>query len=321
MRQSRPRRRVRTAILAFGFSATVGLLAVEGLVRVFCDEPVQPRFVVDSGFGVRANQANARTSHIAPGEYDVAIRTNSSGMRGLREYPLERAAGVLRVVVLGDSFAFGHGVNDEEVVSARLEERLGQEVPGGAEVLNLAVSGFGEAEELITWRRKAAAYRPDVVVVFYFENDVGNNLVSGLFTLGRGGEPVPTGAEFLPGSRLQERLLAFPPTRFLFEHSRARNLLRNRLSATVLARATRGARARDVPRHHSGGDRADEGAARGARPGRARRRRPADLLRRPGRTYPRLQLSARAGGARAPRGRPRGRSGVPRAREIGRAHV
>jgi len=211
----------------------IALLLTELLVRIVFDEPVQPRYVIDPGYGVRANQPNVRTRHYVPGDYDVQISTNSAGMRGQREYPLDRIPGRRRVLMLGDSFTFGYGVNDDEVVSAVLEDLLNARAPGSAEVINLAVSGFGQSEELVTWESRAKAYRPDTVVLFYFDNDIGNNAVSGLYRVGADGELVRTGASFLPGSKLQERMFAFAPTRWLFEHSEAWNLIRNRLSSVV----------------------------------------------------------------------------------------
>jgi lysophospholipase L1-like esterase len=231
--RQKPSRSVRLALVASLGGLAVALLLVEGLVRLAFDEAVQPRYVIDPGYGVRANQPNVRTRHYVPGDYDVAISTNSAGMRGPREYPVERVPGKRRILVLGDSFTFGYGVNDDEVVSAVLEDLLNERASASAEVLNLAVSGFGQAEELVTWENRGKAYRPDVVVLFYFENDIGNNAVSRLYQPGPDGLPVRTGADFLPGSSLQERLFAFPPTRWLFEHSEAWNLVRNRLSSLV----------------------------------------------------------------------------------------
>jgi lysophospholipase L1-like esterase len=227
------------ALVTILIGLVAALLLTEAAVRLFFDEAVQPRYVVNSGYGVRANQPNVRTRHYVPGDYDVQISTNSAGMRGRREYPVERTTGTRRVLMLGDSFTFGYGVNDDEVVSAVLEDLLDARMPGGAEIINLAVSGFGQAEELVMWREKAKAYRPDVVVLFYFDNDIGNNAVSQLFRLDANGVPERTGTEYLPGSDLQESMFAFAPTRWLFEHSEAWNLVRNRLSSLVQRRILR----------------------------------------------------------------------------------
>ncbi len=209
-------------------------LASEVLARLFFDEPVLPRFVTDPGYGVRWNTARVDTRHYVPGEYDVRVTTNAVGLRGPREYPVARTPGTRRILLLGDSFTFGFGVEDDEVVSAALEHRLNATAPAnGAEVINMAVSGFGQAEELVTWQARGRQYRPDVVVILYFDNDIGNNAVAGLFAVQADGAVIRTGAEYLPGARLQESLYAIPPLRWLFEHSAAWNLIRNRLSELV----------------------------------------------------------------------------------------
>jgi lysophospholipase L1-like esterase len=222
------------AILSMLIGLAVALVLVEVLVRIFFDEPVQPRFVMDGGYGVRANQPHVQTRHYVPGEYDVRITTNSAGMRGQREYTLEKPAGVRRILILGDSFSHGYGVEDAEVVSVLLEDMLNQRAQGRKyEVINLSVSGFGQAEELITYRARGRQYVPDIVILFFFENDIGNNAISRLFELTPQGTVRPSGRAFLPGVRTREVLYAIAPTRWLFEHSEAWNLIRNRLSALV----------------------------------------------------------------------------------------
>ncbi|MBL8202135.1 MAG: SGNH/GDSL hydrolase family protein [Chromatiales bacterium] len=233
-RARRPRRWF-VALLSVLVGLLLAALATEALTRLFFDEAVQPRFVVDSGYGVRWNQSGIDTRHYVPGDYDVRITTNSAGMRGPREYALERPPGVQRVMILGDSFAFGYGVEDGEVVSAVLEGLLDARRPGAGrhEVVNLAVSGFGQAEELVTWEQRGRAWRPDVVALFYFDNDIGNNAVSQLYAENADGTVTRTGNAYLPGAKLQERLYRIPPVRWLFEHSEAWNLIRNRLSILV----------------------------------------------------------------------------------------
>jgi len=228
---SAPRRWLAGTILSLiGF--VLAVLTTEVLTRVFFDEPVQPRFVVDSGYGVRWNQARVDTRHYVPKEYEVRVTTNSVGMRGPREYAMEKATGTRRIVLFGDSFTFGFGVEDQDVVSAALERQLSS-TGSPAEVLNMGVSGFGQAEELVTWQERGRRYRPDAVVILYVDNDIGNNVVAQLFGVQPDGSVTRTGREFLPGSRLQERLFSIGPVRWLFEHSQAWNLVRSRLSGLV----------------------------------------------------------------------------------------
>ncbi len=214
----------------------VALLIAEGIVRLFFPESILPRFVIDGGYGVRANQPNIVTRHYVPGDYDVTISTNSAGMRGVREYSIEKPAGVHRIAVIGDSFIFGFGANDNEVISAVLEKALNKNASRNGlryEVINLSVSGFGQAEQLITYRELIRNYDLDYVILFYFSNDIGNNAVSGLFTVDSNTEIQRTDASYLPGVKAREFLYGVPAIRWLFTHSQAWNLVRNRLSALV----------------------------------------------------------------------------------------
>jgi hypothetical protein len=97
------------------------------------------------------------------------VHSNSAGMRGRREYPLEPGE-PLRIVALGDSFTFGQCVGDEETFAARLEQRI---APG--EVLNLAVHGYGHDQMLLRLREQGLAYRPDWILLGFFNADVDRN--------------------------------------------------------------------------------------------------------------------------------------------------
>jgi hypothetical protein len=61
------------------------------------------------------------------------VRTNSLGLRGA-EIPASKSAGRERILVLGDSYAFGYGVGDEDTFAAVLERELNAE-PGGRRVV------------------------------------------------------------------------------------------------------------------------------------------------------------------------------------------
>jgi hypothetical protein len=73
-------------------------------------------------------------------------------------------------VVIGDSYTFGEGVNDDQTYCADLERLL-----DGVEVLNLAVHGYGTDQQLLRLQLDGLAYRPDVVVLGYYEDDVARN--------------------------------------------------------------------------------------------------------------------------------------------------
>jgi lysophospholipase L1-like esterase len=68
--------------------------------------------------------------------------------------------------VLGDSFTWGHGVEDEQVYTRLLEKLL-----DGVEVLNFGLSASSTDQQLLILRRHVLPYRPDLVVVMVTRND------------------------------------------------------------------------------------------------------------------------------------------------------
>jgi hypothetical protein len=98
---------------------------------------------------------------------------NSSGYRGTALG--DRGASSKRILVAGDSVAFGTGVDDKETFAARLQ------APGSPfEVANLAVSGYGTDQELLKLENEGPALDPDVVVlsICLFNDHVDNALDS-----------------------------------------------------------------------------------------------------------------------------------------------
>jgi hypothetical protein len=86
----------------------------------------------------------------------VAVSVNARGCRG-REVARGRSEGRARIVLLGDSVAFGLGVGDGETFAALLDA-------DGPEVVNLAVQGYGPCQSLLRLEQQGLAYRPDAVV-------------------------------------------------------------------------------------------------------------------------------------------------------------
>jgi hypothetical protein len=85
------------------------------------------------------------------------VSINARGYRGALHGA--RRPGAERVVVLGDSIAFGLEVGDAETFAALLER------PREREVLNLAVQGWGTDQQALRLEREGLALRPDVVVL------------------------------------------------------------------------------------------------------------------------------------------------------------
>lgn len=96
----------------------------------------------------------------------IHVRINERGLRD-RDYSYEKPAGVFRILVLGDSFTWGYGVEQTDIFTEKLEAQFG----GRVEVINAGVSGYGTDQELIFLAREGLRYRPDLILVALSQND------------------------------------------------------------------------------------------------------------------------------------------------------
>ena len=106
------------------------------------------------------------------------VRVNSDGLRD-REHSLTPSPNILRIAVLGDSFAEAKEVNREEAFWAVMETGL-QECSilsnRQVEVINFGQSGFGSTQELLALRHRVWKYSPDVVLLAVVTgNDIADN--------------------------------------------------------------------------------------------------------------------------------------------------
>lgn len=197
------RRRRGLVVLAL---STIATLALVGLAELAARRALGREFVpglpmgrtVDATAGHDpdlgwANRPGLRTRIVAP-EFECSLTINSHGQRD-REHELEPAEGVYRIVLLGDSIAWGWGVDDGQEFATLVEGGFDRPV----EVVNLACPGYSTDQELLILERDGWRYEPDLVLLCFVLNDtVGNASLRGLgmpfakprFVLGPDGELV-----------------------------------------------------------------------------------------------------------------------------------
>lgn len=101
------------------------------------------------------------------------VRTNSEGLRAAAAYRRPKPPGVFRILLLGDSQAFGWGVDEADTLGAQLAASLRGTGEVEIEVVNAGVPGYNAAQESAWLRARGLAYEPDCVVVLYIANDLG----------------------------------------------------------------------------------------------------------------------------------------------------
>jgi hypothetical protein len=167
------RRRPRLFLVGFSIFAILAVLVVaEFAVRLVLPQwaPTRAERVVfwaydpQLGWAHRPNQQGQFTHP----DFSVAVQINSQGLRD-REHDLRRSD-KKRMMILGDSFGWGFGVEQEDRFSEILERRQPD-----WEIINASVSGYSTDQEYLFVKDRGVAYRPDIVLLLVHDSDFSGN--------------------------------------------------------------------------------------------------------------------------------------------------
>lgn len=157
-------------------STLVVLIICEIFIRVFGHQDmyissVYPKKMFDSSSSrLRANFKGEMLSSEIGGN----IKINSKGLRDIeRKYEKEDSS--CRILGLGDSFTFGHGVEFEESFLTILENKLESRFDN-IEIIKAGAPGNGLENYLALLKNEGIKYNPDFVMVnFFVGNDIYEN--------------------------------------------------------------------------------------------------------------------------------------------------
>ncbi len=138
------------------FGSIEGALRVTGIVSVKPNPPniYQKSPIPDVSYELKPN--------IALRAYRSTVTTNSLGFRSRETDPARHL-----IAVLGDSIAFGYGVEDNETIPSRLQSLL----PDIA-FLNAGVPGYNIIQQRAMYREKIRKLRPSALLLLFHWNDV-----------------------------------------------------------------------------------------------------------------------------------------------------
>jgi lysophospholipase L1-like esterase len=134
---------------------------LEIATRLFWHSKIQREHV-----GVILKQGNREIIHEG-----IQYKTNSLGLRN-KEIQIGKPEGVKRILALGDSFVWGDGLLEEDLVTVKLENSLNNINAQRIEIINGGIGGFNTNDEFEQLKRLSPIYEPDLVVVFFFTNDL-----------------------------------------------------------------------------------------------------------------------------------------------------
>jgi lysophospholipase L1-like esterase len=172
---SRPRRKTVFRLLALGLSFTLACgvaevgLRIAGYGRSYVS-PFRSFHVRDPVLGWRGKPSF--TGRMVQRDFDVQVTHDEHGFRQ-PAHATTPSEGQRNVYVLGDSFIWGWGVGQGQVVTDHLQSRL-----PGVRVHNLGLCASGTAQQYVLFQERLyPQLRPgDTVLVGFFVNDYGDNV-------------------------------------------------------------------------------------------------------------------------------------------------
>lgn len=144
--------------------AVAALAALEGVLR-YTIPPMREGQLFE--YTLEGERYKVMKPHADMRVFGVRVRTNELGFRDNRAAIPPKRPGEFRVIVLGDSFTFGPGVEYEHLFTSLLQGRLARMRPD-VHVINLAVEGYNVVQYQAVLEEVGLRLEPDLVLVALF---------------------------------------------------------------------------------------------------------------------------------------------------------
>ena len=166
------RRTWRFKFVVVAIAAVASLLLAElvlGMLGIGYPRP----YIADEFIGTRLQPGFHAWFGKEGGAY---VQVNDLGFRD-SQHAAQTTPGEFRIAILGDSYVEAAQVSLQQTFWKHLETQLnGTSEPQRITCMGFGVSGFGTAQELLTFRHYAKAMHPDVVILaMTLANDIRNN--------------------------------------------------------------------------------------------------------------------------------------------------
>lgn len=103
----------------------------------------------------------------------TTVCTNSEGFRD-KNHSLVKDSNTIRIAVIGDSYVFGWGVEENETFVMLLEKKINKEYANTGkrfEVFNFGFGGAGLKDKVLYYTEFAKKYDQDIIIIVYLWDD------------------------------------------------------------------------------------------------------------------------------------------------------
>ena len=165
------RRKITFILISAFVFFVVFVVAAEILILLIKPQPYQYPTLKFSEKYKKIYHPNSKIKH----HYPPKTRYYSTNELGFRRSSCNLSVenNKPNIVLLGDSFTFGIGVNDGYEFGAIMGDKLKQDY----NVLNLGIGGWGLTQEIRVFYEIAQSYNPEIAIIFFFSNDPYDNIL------------------------------------------------------------------------------------------------------------------------------------------------
>jgi len=162
-------RKIAVALLAMTFGLGLALCLLEVGVRVFVPVTDVAYQFGDPLIGPRRIPNQAGINRVGR-SMNARYRFNAQGWNHPRDYVIRKPPGARRVCLVGDSFVEAMQIDVDKAMFCRAEAMMNRP-DRPVEWLAFGCSGLGTTQEFELIRHYVLDYAPDVVVLFFVQND------------------------------------------------------------------------------------------------------------------------------------------------------
>jgi len=167
------KRKVFFFLIMAGIIVAGTIIGAELIIRIFLPQPfLFPRWEYSPEYG-SIFPADTTVTSGCPGKWEFIYTINKYGNRGAA-VPISEHYDKDNIVVLGDSFSFGQGVNDGEdypsILTAALDDKFN--------IINISCPGWGLTQQLRRYHDFGRLYSPEIVILQFSANDLLDNFIN-----------------------------------------------------------------------------------------------------------------------------------------------
>lgn len=187
-RKKQPKNRLRKfiidslIILAMTF---VIVLLTEVFLRLFFPQNLVGTSIIGKTFSNENEFLGIRYTpgvkwHFDHPEYSVEYEINKHGFRDRKDHLIPKPKGVNRVLLVGDSFTFGYGVDYDDSWPVIVEQRVEKTGINRIDFVKAGIEGMDTRTEFLLIKDLLLKYQCDVVVLGFLINDLYTNTLYGI---------------------------------------------------------------------------------------------------------------------------------------------